>query len=437
MPYSGSARDIYGSGELLYYVRKFWPIFGPFFFAMILGGLLYIPVYLFTRRKETRLGIWNEVIVGFLPFLVYFAAHSYVWWKGSGNSVGEIRVMAAVFPSAVLLAMMAWSGLWRWLALSMHLQVWMTGILSVLLVLTAFRVHKMPVELTPPQQLLKNAASWLEDTEYTNNKIYYFDPYLWYFLDTDPTDQEKIQQFISDVQHPDKNIEPGEIVLWDAHYGPNEGRLPLGRLMDNPGFELIKEFRPDAPFQVPGRRNYEIYIFRRIKAELPVLNPMMLEKLFGHLDSTDQFRLLEFQDYENERFGSDGLPFRIEAAPSGSFSCLINEDIKFLEGLKVPVEETGAYEGSRIMISLFHHFESIQEEDPPLMVISLNHDQVIEFYHAWEIRPKIMQEWETSTFEMTLPAWESPEEILSVYIWNRGRNKLYIDGFAIGLKKSP
>ncbi len=435
MPYSGDARDIYGTGELLYYVKKFWPIFGPFFFVMIVGGLLYIPVHFFSGRKESRPGILNEVVVGFMPFLVYFVAHSYIWWKGSGNSVGEIRVMAAVFPSAVLLALLAWSGLWRWLALSTRLQLWMTVTLSVLLVLTAFRVHKIPVELAPTQQLLKSAARWLEGSEYINSKIYYFDPYLWYFLDMDPTDQERILQFVPDVQHPDKNIKPGELILWDAHYGPNEGRLPLARLMDNPGFELIRDFRPDSPFPVLGGNKYEIFLFRRIEAELPVLNPMVFEQLFGNLDSTDQFRVLEFQDYENQRYGSDSLPFRNEPLPSGSFSYYINEDIEFIEGLKVPVEKAEVYEGSRIMISLFHHFVTIQEEDPPLMVVSLNHKQEIDFYHAWAIRPEIMQEWETSTFEITLPDWESPNDILSVYIWNRGRCQLYIDDFIIGLKE--
>jgi len=40
MPYTGSASDIYGTGELLYYVNKFRPIFGPPLFFLILAGLL-------------------------------------------------------------------------------------------------------------------------------------------------------------------------------------------------------------------------------------------------------------------------------------------------------------------------------------------------------------------------------------------------------------
>ena len=152
MPYSGDAREIYGTGELLYYVKKFWPIFGLPFFVLIVGGLFILPAHIFRAGKGKRQGIMNEILVGYMPFLVYFAAHSYVWWKGSGNSVGEIRVMAAVFPSAVLLAMLGWSRILLWLPLSGRFQFWMTFSLSVILVLAAFRVHKMPVELAPTQQ---------------------------------------------------------------------------------------------------------------------------------------------------------------------------------------------------------------------------------------------------------------------------------------------
>lgn len=264
IPYSGDAKDIYGTGEMLYYVKNFWPLFGPFFFVLITGGLLYLPVHFFRAGKAKRPGVLNEVLVGFSPFLVYFAAHSYVWWKGSGNSVGEIRVMAAVFPSAVLLAMLAWSSLCRWFPLSKGIRFWMTLGLSMILVLAVFKVHKkMPVGLAPPQQLIKRAAEWIKGTEYLDNKVYYYDPYWWYFLDLNPYDTEKMQEKVPDAEHPEKNIKPGEIVLWDAHFSPNEGRLPLASLLGNPYFELVKVFRPDNPFQVLGGYDYEIYVFRR------------------------------------------------------------------------------------------------------------------------------------------------------------------------------
>ena len=75
------------------------------------------------------------------------------------------------------------------------------------------------------------------------------------------------------------DIKEGEIVLWDAHYSPNEGRLPLENLMDNPGFRLVKLIRPEKPFKVLGGYDYEIYIFQRINEDDAVDNYLIRDSL--------------------------------------------------------------------------------------------------------------------------------------------------------------
>ena len=104
----------------------------------------------------------------------------------------------------------------------------------------------------------------MKGSDHADEKIYYFDPYCWFFMDRDPTDQEKNAQWLPDVQEPQNQILPGEIIFWDAHYGPNEGQVPLERLLENSHFEQINVFRPEEPFQVLGGFDYEIYIFKRL-----------------------------------------------------------------------------------------------------------------------------------------------------------------------------
>jgi len=79
-----------------------------------------------------------------------------------------------------------------------------------------------------------------------------------------PYDEERVREFVFRREEPEYKIREGEIVLWDAHFSPNEGRLPLENLMDNPGFQLVHLVRPESPFKVLGGYEYEIYIFRRI-----------------------------------------------------------------------------------------------------------------------------------------------------------------------------
>jgi hypothetical protein len=434
-PYTGEASDIYGSGALFHFVNKYRLIFGLPLLVLILAGMMYIPVYFFSSRKEKRYPYLNEVLVGFLPFFIYFAAHSYVWWQGVGNSGGSIKVMAAVLPSAALLALFGWNGLMRWLPLSKSIKITLAVMLSLLMIFTSFKAHKIPVELGRTQQILKGAAKWLKGSAYTDSKLYYWDPYWWVFLEMDPTDRGKISQYIPDALQPQNHIKPGSLVLWDAHFAANEGQVRLNSLMDNPYFRLINVFRPDVPFLVLGGYNYEIYIFERTDSEQETNNRMILEQLLIRKAASYRERVLAYFDFEYSGQTPDSLYFSSEIVRSGSYSYLMNEANEFSPGIEMPIKDLNTTEGARISASIFHHFNSAPQENPPLLVLSLQKKEKIFFYQAWEIRPVMFHEWEESSFEHALPEWKSPNDILKVYIWNKGRQQFHIDDFSISLRE--
>ncbi len=104
----------------------------------------------------------------------------------------------------------------------------------------------------------------MKDSDFFQNKIYYYDPFFCHFMNLNPYDEDRVRAFVYSRENPELKIEEGEIVIWDAHFSANEGRLPLEKLMDNPGFRLIHLVRPVKLFQVLGGYDYEIYIFQRI-----------------------------------------------------------------------------------------------------------------------------------------------------------------------------
>ena len=263
-PYSGNASDIYGSGELLYYAIRFRAIFGWPLSVLMAGGLFFLPIRFFKIGSKEWPPYIVEILVAFCPFLVYFAAHSYVWWRGMGNSVGELRVIAAVLPSAVMLALFAWKHLTGLLRPGKYTLNLIGTVLAAWLVFVPFSVHAIPVPLAPQQKLIREAASWLGDMGYTERKIHYFDPFWWFFLEVNPVGNPKFIEGVIDRNDPGKSMDPGEIILWDAHYGPNEGGIPLERLRDNPDFLEIKVFSPPSPLQVLGGHDYEIHVFERL-----------------------------------------------------------------------------------------------------------------------------------------------------------------------------
>jgi hypothetical protein len=267
MPYTGEAKELYGSGSLFYYVRSSKLTLGLGLTLMaLLGGLAWL-LDPFVRKEADRKPWILQMLVGYLPFMVYFVAHSYVWWKGLGNSVGMIRVIAAVVPSAALLGTLGWSRLMELLPLSANLKRISTLVLCLFLLTLPHQMYEIPYPLKGEQEQVDRAARWLKQSEYQGGKVYYYDPFFWYYLDLNPMDEERSRAFLHNNEHPAYMVPEGSIVIWDAHYGPNEGQLPLSRLMDHPGFRLIQVFRPEESFIVLGNNEYEIYLFRRITSD--------------------------------------------------------------------------------------------------------------------------------------------------------------------------
>ena len=279
MPYRGTAQGIYGSGELFHYAEASKFIFGIAFAVLIVLGLGLWLLDPFIKPKKALRQWLIEMLVAYLPFIIYFSAHSYVWWKGAGNSVGLIRVMVAIVPSAALLGVFAWS---RLMGLIPIRKIWKqaaTALFCIYIVSTPFKIYEIPVPLVGTQRISKKASDWLRNSEYFENRIYYYDPFFTHFMRLNPYDEERSHQFVHNREHPEEKITEGEIVIWDAHFSPNEGKLPLENLMDNPGFKLIHLVRDLKPFKVLGGYEYEIYIFQRIMEDDGLDNHQIYESL--------------------------------------------------------------------------------------------------------------------------------------------------------------
>jgi hypothetical protein len=403
---------------------------------MILGGILYIPIYFFGGGKKRRIEFITEILIVFMPFLVYFCAHSYVFWKGQGNSVGEIRVMAAVFPSAVLLALFLWSGLLRQLKLRKSIKTILGTVLAIYLVFVPFQIHRIPVPLAPPQKLIKEAASWIEDMEYTDRKLYYWDPFWWFFLDINPTDRMRIREGLPNRNDPGKNVLPGSIVLWDAHYGPNEGRTPLEKFLNNPDFVEIKVFRPEYPFTVLGGYNYELHLFERLENTDKMVPQDILDEVRRREDAMFNLKLLLYEDYEIAGHARDTSDLSREEPKSGFHSLRLDENREFVSGLEIPVGEMSPEKDTRINVRVSHRFQNYPDEEPFLLVMSLHRDQTIEYYRTWQISPVELHRWEETVMDLEIPEMALEADILKIYIWNKGKHTVSLDDLIFVLKES-
>ncbi|MEZ5011284.1 MAG: hypothetical protein R2744_06665 [Bacteroidales bacterium] len=199
---------------------------------------------LFVKRdglavKEERFFFTWYVI---LPALFYFAAHSYVWWRGIGSSAGLTRVMAGIIPLVAMAGVPALDLIARGIRGKRFIASVIVPVIMVLTALTGFNRYPNPTPLSGEQELVREATSWLERSEYSGRMVYYYNPYVFKFLRLDPYDSSLSRERVFDPENPWSGIGEGEIVIWDSHFGPNEGRLPLERLSGSSRFREIASF---------------------------------------------------------------------------------------------------------------------------------------------------------------------------------------------------
>jgi hypothetical protein len=261
LPYQGE--NIYGHGQILHFIKATKVILGIPLAVLFVLGLFIVSFRFFAGdfRNET---VQIEFLLILGAFISYYVAHTYVWWKGIGNSLGLERVIAGVCPLACIIAVKGSDFVverilrFKWLKI--------TGYIGLLyfIISTPFKVYQVPVPLNDNQQLIKVAAKWLSESSYKNNKIFYYDPYVFFYLGVDPYDNSQTQEKVNNPAKPEENIPDGSIVVWDAHFGPNEGRLPIENLQNNTHFLLLNKFAPKEPYKVLGGYDYEIYIFQKV-----------------------------------------------------------------------------------------------------------------------------------------------------------------------------
>jgi hypothetical protein len=196
----------------------------------------------------------------------YFAAHSVVWAFGLGGSAGLVRVIAGIIPLVALVGLYGINGLLGLFKLQEKWVKLILGVLACLFVIEALTKHRFPVQLGPEEKVMVKAIGYIHDQGLDDSFIIYYNPYEVFLLGLDHFSNEKSRDRVFNNEHPSLGLEPGTLVIWDAHFSPNEGGLSKNVIMNDTGLILIKDFQPQYPFTTYKEAPYEVLLFQK-KAE--------------------------------------------------------------------------------------------------------------------------------------------------------------------------
>ncbi len=425
-PYTGHNADLYGSGELLHYVKRMDLILGyPILILFILGIIWrFTDLRSLVRYKpaETDFSLEESWLV-FGSFITYFLAHSIFWWKGLFGSLGLERSIAGVAPVAGIIAWRGVMFLQGTLFKNQSLVAFKTFIYVALFACVSFPFVKgyLPLQLDKEESLVHEAGTWYMDSGFAGNKLYYLFPYLMVVSDKDPFDGNKTGElwgFYPAIEEwgLDGPVPLNTIVFWDSHFGANEARVPLEKLKTDPNFELLKSFYPDQPFKTLGDYNFEIHVFKRVKPK-----------------SDPQAGMLYF-DFESNEGVLNANTLAEGNCFSGSRSSNVGTDTEFGAGTSFKLSDLIRLEKDSC-IQVRFQINSQEKLNDVLAVCSIESDGTTTQWDGFNVPYVKTKTWQQAQYDFRIkPESIKPGAIVKVYLWNRGRSTFQMDDLHVQIK---
>ncbi len=397
--------SVYGSGSLFHFIKKSNYIFGvPFIILLVLG--LGSWIFKIFRKFSFK----NESLILFIiiagSWITYFAAHSFVWWKGMGGSLGLIRVMGGIVPLAALTALMGIQFIFEKIK-NKKIEFSVLIFIAVAQTFLFFNTNRLPLKAGPIEKLITKSSGFLKQ-EIQNEKVYYFNPEFVFYLNIDPYDNTKSNWGVGDKMQPSNSMEFGDILIWDAHFGSNEGRVSPDAVKNDKNLQLIKTFLPVENIKVLGGYDYEIRIYKKVKTKVVAST----KKIFK--------RSLEIAEGKsNQIISSDGENI-MEIKKADEYSPTI---VVYANELK----KEELFEAN--LKIQFKSDERIANTDVVLIVSVENGKDKLRYASLpleWDNTDK---EWKLASIKTRFNADIPGTAIIKMYIWNRGHKHIFVKRF--------
>lgn len=423
-PYKGLNYNIYGHGEFLHFIKEYKPILGVTIGLLFLFGLLAAFIFLIQKRKlayketETNTFTFEEHFLIYGSFLAYFFAHTVFWWKGMGSSLGLIRVMAGIIPCSALICLRGFNFIMLPLFIKNKLIEWsIIIIIPSYIIYSCFNCDFFPYKLNSETAVLKEVADWYKTSPFVNKKVYYLYPYLAEALDVDAFDENKVGElwglYPSLKEWGPSVIPDSTLIIWDGHFGPNEGAIPLEKLLNDPLFDLVKSFKPKIPFKTLGDYEFEAYLF--MKLSKPKQSNINLDKEIFDLDKLNH-ALVNTVTISNL------------AACSGKNSCRLAKDVEFSVNIEKEISEIP--QGTSEIAFNFKLLDETQSSLEAKAVMVIDDKDGKNLYWSglpFERSESENTKWKSASVRFTLIPNISPKSIIKFYVWNIAKKEFYID----------
>lgn len=432
-PYNPSGVEYYGKGELSFYFVNSDIIFGHLLqFLILVGTLFFILKYIKGIIHKNNAVPYSTELLLLIPgiFFGFIFMQSYMWYKGLMGVYGSYRFIVCIVPLGALLALYAVNTIPPALLKRKWMQFGLMSLLGAAAIVITFKRNPFPYGLSPSQQVKKEVADYIKQNQLDAHKIWYADVAYFYFLDQNPYDNSKIELMGSGRAAHEFSTLPGDYLIWDQQFSPNELSLPIERLLQSSQFRMVKEFDPAIPFITFNNINYRVVLFERKEPDaadtlfIPVWDSIQAKFNLKR----EKVNILEFNPYEGPFTGR----FKYHIKKVGDNQALsINGSNPYLPIIDHPLERITNMNPTEFYIGVDATILAETEEANELnLIISVDKDGKLLKYIPVDLHQQLNKPGEKGKiyYHTTFDASAfNPGDNLKIYFWRVKGSELLMD----------
>ena len=141
--------------------------------------------------------------------------------------------------------------------------MWLTILLAGILISEGTTKHRLPIYLNAEEVEMNKMGKYVKENKLDTNFVYYSNPTAAYFLGLDHFSTKNSWNYIPLKGH-ESEAKTGSIIIWDAHFSPNDSKVSKADLENNTHYKKVKTFIPETSFQVYSGQTYEVILFQKL-----------------------------------------------------------------------------------------------------------------------------------------------------------------------------
>ncbi|MBP7496811.1 MAG: hypothetical protein KA792_04020 [Bacteroidales bacterium] len=266
----------YGRGKLFDFVKALPDDLGWVLIILSLSGFIFMffkYIYSFRSVFKKEFYLNEEFLLISFNFLVFFIAHSLLWYFGLFHSFGLTRVVAAVYPLSALVALYGLNFILQFFPSNfsvfrnwgkfINVQHIILFIVITFVFINNYKKNKVPFRDNLEEELIYSCSNWLKAEQIKYSKVFFFHPSVIMAFEINPYEKKTGEEaWFVNKEKPSISLPAEAIIIWDAHFAVNEGQFPLKSLIEDPDLVLLKVFEPSAPLYSWGEE-FKVYVFKR------------------------------------------------------------------------------------------------------------------------------------------------------------------------------